>query len=189
MRAIIPVLALALCAPMMGAQEPPRWKPELRPFIGTSMPTGGLRDVIGDQSIYGLAGAGELRPWLTVVGTFAWGPGTTHYPVTESGMDVLRYDMGLEVNTSQPIWLGLDLHAFWGIGAGARTYLYDDASLGDRTGPAGYLNTGVDMQKGRIGARLEARGNLFRYRSPLAGEYSATLHTLDLTLGFAYHLR
>lgn len=189
MRVIVPVLALALCATAASAGAQQQWKPELRPFVGTSIPTGELRDVIGSEALFGAQLAAELRPWLHVLGTFGWAPAETRYVVADKNLDVFQYDVGAEVNSSQPFWFGTQMHPFWGAGVGARTYLYDSNALKDRACLSGYVSTGIEVQANRTAARIEARDNVFCYRSPVAGEKSATRNDLNFSLGLAYHFR
>jgi hypothetical protein len=189
MRATIPILALALGVSAASLPAQSAWKPELRPFVGTSIPTGGLRDVIGTETLFGVQGAAELRPWVHVVGTFSVAPSQTRHVATGRKVNVLKYDTGVEFDNSQPFVRGWQFHAFWGAGAGARTYLYDSAALKDRTCFSGYGSTGIELQAGRTALRAEARDNVFCYRSPIAGAKSGTRNDLDLSLGLAYHFR
>ena len=189
MKRIVPCLALALTASATSLPAQVTWKPELRPFVGTSIPTGGLRDVIGSETLYGAAVAAELRPWLHVLGTLGWAPGETRYVVSDRGLNVFQYDVGVELNASQPFTGAWQLHPFWGAGAGARTYRYDAGALKDRTCVSGYGSTGVELQSGRTALRAEARGNVFCYRSPAGDAQSATRGDLNFMLGLAYHFR
>jgi hypothetical protein len=191
MRVIVPILALALStlAATAEAQQQRQWKPEIRPFIGTVIPTGQLRDVIGSETQYGLQVAGEMRPWLHLVGTAGWTPAVTRHPASDATLRVLQYDVGAEVNLSQP-WEGAwKFHPFWGAGAGARTYLYQARELQDRTCLSGYLSTGIELQNGPVGLRAEGRDNVFCYRSPVPGEGSGTRNDLAFSLSVALHFR
>jgi hypothetical protein len=193
MRVTIPILALALStalAPAHGQQSSTaRWTPELRPFVGTIIPAGQLRDVIGSETQFGLQVAGELRPWLHVLGTASWTPATTRYVASDRTLRVLQYDVGAEVNGRQELGGPWDFLPFWGAGLGARTYLYDAGELNDRTCFAGYVSTGFEVQNGPVGLRTEGRANAFCYRSPVAGEASGTRADLGLTFGLVYHFR
>lgn len=189
MKRIVPILALALTASATTLPAQATWKPELRPFVGTSIPTGGMRDVIGSETLYGAAVAAEVRPWLHVLGTLGWAPGETRYVVSDRGLNVVQYDVGFELNASQPFTAGWQLHPFWGAGAGGRTYLYDSDALNDRTCVSGYGSTGVELQTGRVALRGEARGNVFCYRAPVGSARNGTRTDLDFVLGFAYHFR
>lgn len=189
MRATISVLALALGASAASLPAQATWKPELRPFVGTSIPTGRLRDVIGAETLFGVEGAAEVRPWMHLVGTVSWAPAETRHVLTNRKVNVLKYDAGVELNNSQPFAGGWQFHAFWGAGAGARTYLYESAALKDRTCVNGYASTGIELQAGRTALRAEARGNVFCYRAPIAGTKTGTRNDLDFSLGLAYHFR
>jgi hypothetical protein len=189
MRATVRMLALALVASASTLQAQASWKPELRPFVGTSIPTGGLRDAIGSEALFGMQAAAEITPWLHVLGTFGWAPSETRYVVSDKGLDVFQYDVGVEVNSSQPFVGGWQVHPFWGLGAGARTYRYDSNALADRTCTSGYVSTGLELQAGRTALRAEARDNVLCYKSPLVGVGSGTRNDLNFSLGLAYHFR
>ena len=78
---------------------------------------------------------------------------------------------------------------FIGVGGGARTYLYSGTGLMDRTCVAGYAGLGAEFKVGIAAFRMEARDNLFCYRSPIAGVPSKTRNEIGLSAGLAYHLR
>ena len=63
------------------------------------------------------------------------------------------------------------------------------AALADRSCVSGYGSTGIEFQAGRTAARIEARDNVFCYRSPLAGVKSATRNDVNFSFGLAYHFR
>jgi hypothetical protein len=81
------------------------------------------------------------------------------------------------------------MRPFVGVGGGARTYLYQGTGLSDRTCTAGYAALGTEFQLGATALRLEARNNLFCYKSPFAGLSSVTRNDVSLSLGLAYHIR
>ena len=95
MRYRIPLLAIALAALATGARaqdddRPAAWKPELRPFIGTSIPTGAQRDAIASDILFGLQMAAELRPTFHLVGTFGWNLARTKLAVLHDDVQVLQ---------------------------------------------------------------------------------------------------
>ena len=53
----------------------------------------------------------------------------------------------------------------------------------------GYGALGTEFQVGRSAIRLEARDNVFCYKSPVAGVDSKTRTDIALALGLAYHFR
>lgn len=169
-----------------GAQQP-RWIPELRPFVGTVVPTGGLRDDIGSETMYGAEVAAELQWWLHAVGTFTVAPARTRVLVADRGLRVYQYDAGAEVQARQDTDFGLTLHPFWGAGLGARTYSYASSELEDRTCLSGYLSTGMELRAAGTGVRIEGRDNVFCYRSPLPGSRSGTRNDVSLALGLVIH--
>ena len=77
-RTIIVVGALVAGAMTLPAQSfmP---KPEIRPFVGASIPTGTQRDFFEDAALMGLQGALEFKPTFHVLGTFSWVPSHNKY--------------------------------------------------------------------------------------------------------------
>jgi hypothetical protein len=124
-----------------------------------------------------------------VLGSFAWAPAQNKYQVSDAGVNLLQYDAGIELAVTQPIAAGWQVKPFAGIGGGARTYLFHDVGLSNKTCAAAYGSVGTEFQLGATAMRLEARDNVFCYKSPIAGVESKTRNDINLSLGVAYHLR
>lgn len=186
------VTRLVIAAAVLGATALPaqtrQATPELRPFVGVSIPTGAQRDLYGDAPLVGLGGAYQLRPNLHLVGTFAWVPGQTEYAVADDNVNIFQYDVGVELSVERALgsWM---VRPFLGLGGGARTYAFGSALLDDKTCAAGYGTLGSEFMLGAAALRIEARDNLFCYRSPIEGEESHTRNDLGLSLGLSYHFR
>jgi hypothetical protein len=181
------IASLVLGATALPAQAR-RVTPELRPFVGVSIPTGAQRDLFGEAPLLGLGGAVQLRPNLHLVGTFAWVPGQTEYAVTEDNVNIFQYDVGVELSVERAMgsWM---FRPFLGLGGGARTYAFKSALLDNKTCAAGYAALGSEFMLGATAVRLEARDNLFCYRSPIEGEESRTRNDIGVSLGLSYHFR
>ena len=194
MRATLIALALAasLAATRAQAQDELEtgkgWRPELRPFIGLSIPTGAQRHEVMGDALIGLQAGAELRPTFHVVGTLSWTMTETKRPVRE-GADVLQYDAGVELGHVNPLNAGFELRQFAGVGAGARTYLYRGGTLRDYTCAAGYGALGAELQLAESSVRLETRGNAFCYRAADGTGSSHTRVDLGFVVGYAYHFR
>lgn len=173
------------------AQEPgdARWKPELRPFLGATIPTGAMRDAITTDLLFGLQGAAELRPTLHLVGSIGITTALTKHVPSDRDVTVLQYDAGVEFSRLGPRVRGWRVHPFVGIGGGARSYLYAAKALADHTCAVGYAAAGSEFQVGTMGLRAELRDNVFCYRSPIRGVASSTRNDLGFALGFTYHFR
>jgi hypothetical protein len=192
MRYTIPILALALsAATSVQAQEATRssWRPELRPFIGASIPTGAQRDAINSDILFGLQAAAELRPTFHAVGSFGFTAAETKHPTPNRDVAVLQYDVGVEFSRVAPLTPDWQFRPFLGLGGGARTYLYAADALKDRTCGLAYGTVGTEFQIGRSALRAELRDNVFCYRAPIVGVKSRTRNDLGLAFGFAYHFR
>ena len=167
------------------------WTPalELRPFGGAYVPTGTQRDYFKDASLLGLQGAIELKPSFHVVGSFSWVDGKSKYNLGKANVDIFQYDAGVELAAVKVLDRGWELKPFIGLGAGARTYQFSSDQLSNKTCSLAYGALGSELQIARIALHLEARDNVFCYRSPIVGQKSKTRNDLGLSLGMAYHIR
>lgn len=164
-------------------------RPEIRPFVGMYVPTGTQRDLFDDAAMYGIQAALELRPSFHLLGTFGYVPGQTKYTTLKNDVQILQYDVGFEFDLVRPLgdtWL---FKPFAGLGAGARTYLYDNDALKNRTCAAGYGALGMEFEINRAAIRLEGRDNVFCFRSALPNIKSKTRNDVGFALGLAYHFR
>jgi hypothetical protein len=162
---------------------------ELRPFGGASIPTGTQRDLFKDAALFGLSGAVELTPTFHLLGSFSWADAKNKYAVSNTNVDIFQYDAGMELGLVQSLGAGWDLKPFIGAGAGARTYRFSSDQLSNKTCALAYGAAGSEFQITNIALRLEARDNVFCYRSPVVGEKSKTRNDLGLSFGIAYHIR
>jgi hypothetical protein len=180
-------LATATVAVSASAQEP-AVRPELRPFVGMYIPTGAQRDLFDDAAMFGLQGALEVKPAFHLLGAFAWTPGQSKY---QAGNDVqiLQYDVGMEFNLIRELGDSWLFKPFIGFGGGARSYLYEAGVLNDQTFAVGYGTLGMEFQLARTAIRLESRGNIFNFESPIPGIDNKTRKDVGLTLGLAYHFK
>jgi hypothetical protein len=161
------------------------WRgPEIRPWVGELIPVGAQRDDFQETPMFGLQAAVSFTPSLQVVGSFGWAPGTDKLGVADNGVNVLDYNLGLELSPLQG-----GLRPFVGVGAGARTFLYGPATLMSQTCEAGYGAAGIELQVARTAFRVEGRGHAFCFRSPTTGTGSVNRNDIGVSFGVAYHLR
>ena len=181
------ILAVALCASaaVLPAQTPAL---ELRPFGGASIPTGTQRDYFKDAAMFGLQGAIELKPALHMIGSFSWVDGKNKYSVSNINVDIFQYDVGAELGLVTSLGMGWEMKPFLGLGAGARTYRFSADQLSNKTCTLAYGSAGSEFQIQKFALRLEARENVFCYRSPIVGQKSKTRNDLGLNFGIAYHV-
>ena len=185
---LVSLVVLAATSTMSAAQESVK-RPEIRPFMGVSIPTGPQRDYFGNAAMFGLQAALEMKPSFHLLGTFGYVPGEAKYAGAQDGVQIFQYDLGFELNMVRELgdtWL---FKPFFGLGAGARSYLYDDDALANQTCASGYAALGTEFELHRTSIRLEARDNLFCYRSPLPNVKSQTRNDVGLSAGIAYHFR
>ena len=162
---------------------------ELRSFVGGSFGLGQQRRLYDDSWAVGVQAALELRPSVHLVGTVGWVLSSDNYGFSSDVANVFQYDLGVELGFRRPLrgdWL---IKPFLGAGAGARTYFYEAAELANRTCLAAYGGTGMEFQLRRTAWRIEARENVFCYRSPATDNTQSTRNDVTVSLGIAYHLR
>lgn len=185
----VAVAALCLATAALSAQTNPGVKPEIRPFAGAIVPTGELRNLFLDAPMFGVSTAVEVKPTVHVLATFAWVPAQDKYGQAQNNVNIFQYTVGAELGFVRPLAGRWELRPFAGLGLGARTYAFQGVGLKDRTCVAGYGALGTEFQIARTALRLEARDNVFCYRSPISGVSSKTRNDIGLSLGVAYHLR
>ena len=187
-KGLLLAVALSAAATALPAQT---WSPalELRPFAGASIPTGTQRDFFKDAALFGLSGAIEMKPTFHVLGSFSWTDGKNKYNVSNLNVDIFSYDAGFELGAIQALTAGWEMKPFFGLGAGARSYRFSSDQLSNKTCALGYGALGSEFQISNLALRLEARENVFCYRSPVIGEKSKTRTDLGLSFGIAYHVR
>ncbi len=161
---------------------------EVRPFAGAAIPVGDQSDLFDAGLLLGVQGAVWWSPRLRIVGTFAWSPATSRYDVSEDGVDLFLYDAGVEYRLADQVG-GWRVSPFVGAGIGGRTYIYDSDQLGNGMCLSGYGAVGTQLQFGRTGARVEARGNVFCYESPFQENASATRADIGLLAALTYRFR
>ena len=182
------LVALAVMVTAAPAQETVM-RPEIRPFVGMYVPTGTQRDLFDDAAMYGVQAALELRPSFHLLGTLGYVPGQTKYTTFKNDVQIIQYDVGFELNMVRPLgetWL---FKPFAGLGAGARTYEYDNATLKNRTCAAGYGALGMEFEFNRAAIRFEGRDNVYCFRSAIPDIKSKTRNDVGFSLGLAYHFK
>lgn len=187
-RSTMVVAALLLGATTLPAQTT-KIKPEIRPFAGALIPVGDQRDLFLDAPMAGVSAAVEVKPSFHVLATFGWVAAQNKYPVAQDNVNIFQYNVGAELGFVTPLGGRWELRPFAGLGVGGRTYAFQGISLEDKTSFAGYGALGTEFQIARTALRLEARHNVFRYRSPVPGVPARTRSDIGLSLGIAYHLR
>ena len=180
-------LAMLFLASTAAAQEQ-RSTVEIRPFAGVYAPLGAQHDMFHNAPLFGLQGALEIRPNFHLVGELSWVPATLRIESTNDNAYVFSQALGIELDLVRELSSGWVLKPFIGAGGGIRNFLYRADEFKSRGGPAGYAALGTEMQVGSIALRLEGRGHVFRYRSPVKGSDTVVRRDLTVQMGVAYHL-
>lgn len=181
------IVALAGAGTTLEAQSP-RTAVELRTFAGASIPIGTQRNFFRTAPVFGVSPAYQVTPGLHVLATLAWIPEQSRYAVANRGVNLYQYDLGVELGIERALSRTVSVRPFTGFGGGGRTYAYKSPGLVDRTCGAGYATLGVELRTGQAAVRLEGRGNLYCFRSPIEGEPATTRNDLFIALGLGYHM-
>lgn len=187
-RPVVLALALLALASTATAQVSPTRYLEIRPNGGAIIPAGSQADVFKSAAILGVQAAWEVQEQFHFVGSFSWSPGTGKFVAPLLGVDVFQYDAGVELGKVVPLSGRWELKPFAGIGAGARTFSYEDASMDGTTAFSAYGALGTEVQYRPVAFRLEARGYSYSFQlRPI--DASKNAYDFGLSFGIAYHMR
>jgi hypothetical protein len=163
--------------------------PEVRTFAGAYVPTGDMRDVLKDGPMVGAQLGVEVVQHFHVVGSVGWSFTSDRVAAIEEDIHIAQYDLGFELFESFDVSEAWMLRPFVGLGAGGRSYDYNDLDRSAETDFAGYLALGTEFQIHRMALRVEGRDYLSRFEG-LDGTLDAkTRNDLFVSAGFAYHLK
>jgi hypothetical protein len=161
----------------------------VRPLVGVNVPFGAQRDAAGNSRILGLQAALGVTPTLGIVAGASWAFAEHRFAATDDRLDMLQYNVGLELGRSIGLgnyWL---LRPFAVAGAGLRSYMYEDASLDNQSCLEGYGGGGLELVLDRIRLRTEVRGHVFCYKAPVNAGTSETRGDANILFALAYHFR
>lgn len=172
--------ALTLAAAPAAAQT---GRVEIRPVVGAYVPAGAQADQLEPSvAVGGQLSYGWLRN-LAVVGTVWYAP-TERDGDGEDGVDVLSYDLGVELFADRPV-LG-PLRPFVGGGVGGRSFSFEDDAVDGETNLAGYVSAGTNVDLApRVSLRAEGRGYLSDSKG-LTGDDGESRGDFLFTLGLGY---
>lgn len=162
---------------------------EIRSFAGAYLPMGAQRDDFKSTVTIGSQLAAEITDHFHLVGTLAVTDGRNRFTnFNDNRTYIWDYGLGGEVNglhRTDGEWL---VHPFLGFGLGARTYAYSATNVGTYTCAASYGSAGLELQRGVIGARIDARDYVTCFKSPIHSR-NETRNDVSATLGLVYHIR
>jgi hypothetical protein len=183
------VAASIIMGSSMQAQRVLGINPEVRPFLGVYLPEGEIKAESRSGVMLGLQGALELSSHFHVLGSFSWTFGHSRVQELDHSQSFLwQYDAGFEMNLLKRRgghWL---FRPFAGLGAGARIYDYRASNAGRSDCTASYATIGTELQRASVAWRLEGRGYLACYVSPITGQ-KHTGNDFAILFGTAMHVQ
>ena len=184
------IAAAALFAAVSSAPAPAQSsvRLEIRPFAGMFVPTGTQRDDFKKAAMLGFQSALEVSSYMHFLASVGWTDGRSKIgALTNDVAHIWQYDLGAEFNGVRELSYSMLFRPFIGVGAGARKYDYDAVGVGTRTCSAGYAALGSELQRKSFALRLESRGYVSCFKSPLSGEQRYR-NDMSFAFGLAYHV-
>jgi len=185
---LVALAALLTVASGATAQNASSIRLELRPFAGRYVPAGSQADDFKSAAAYGLQSALELSSSVHVLASVGWTDGRTKIAALSDDVAYLwQYDVGAEFNGVAELGYSWLFRPFVGVGAGARTYDYQALGAKANTCTAGYGALGTEFQRKMFAFRLESRGYVTCFKSPLMAQKKNRSDML-FSFGLAYHV-
>lgn len=156
-------------------------------LLGGFVPTGAQRRALGPAALIGAQLAVGLRPQLAVVGGVAIAQTRDRSAPTSTDVDLVQFDVGVEVGGGAAQSARRGIAPFGGIGIGGRRYDHRADGVATQTVLAGYLAAGAELTLWRTGLRIEARDYLSGGHGRAGG--ASVRNDLALLAGLAYHFR
>lgn len=182
------IAALVVVTSSALGQDPDRIRPEFRPYVGMYVPTGNHRSDFTSATTVGMQGAVELSRNAHVLATVGWAHGHSKFSgFSEELTYIWNYDIGAELNAFYELDPTLFVRPFVGLGAGARTYDYKESRTTSSTCATGYGSLGSEVQGKMLAFRLETRGYLSCFESPITGK-KQTRDDVVFSMGLALHI-
>jgi hypothetical protein len=163
--------------------------PEVRTFAGAYIPTGNMRDVLKEGPMVGAQLGVEIVQQVHAVASVGWSFTTDRALAVDEDLHIAQYDVGLEVFETFDMSEAWMLRPFLGLGAGGRSYHYNDLDRSAETDFAGYLALGTEFQIHRMALRVEGRDYLSRFEGLDGTRDAETRNDLFVSAGIAYHLK
>jgi hypothetical protein len=163
-RACVAATAFMALGSRAGAQQLESAMIELQPFAGAIIGTGGQADVLKNSVIVGAQLSYIFMPHFAAVGSVGWSRSQDTRDVTQPKLDLYQFDLGLEWRwKNMTASSALATQPYAALGGGSRTYsLRDVPNTSAQTNAIFYTAVGLDVypSNGRVGLRLQARGNM-----------------------------
>ena len=190
MRAVCCVSALLLigsAAVACAADSPETGPTSIRPLVGAYLPTGVQRRELSSSVTTGVQLGYDLPIPLRLVGSVAWTPSHDR-DFSDHRTNLYQYDAGLEMarRSTGMLW---NLSPFVGAGLGARSYRLRGSSVGSAQNDFdGYGAVGGEVDRNRLGARIEVRDYVSRFKGIEGQEPSSTRNDVMLAGAITFHL-
>lgn len=159
----------------------------LSPFVGAYIPTGDQHKELSTSVLTGAQLGYDLSIPIRVVGSVGWTPSHDRN-LSDTRSSIFQYDAGFEVSRRSMGDEPWRMSPFVGLGLGARTYQLKRFTSSDQTDFAGYGSVGGELSRSRVGARVELRDYLSRFKGIEGQSLSPTRNDLTLMGAVTFHL-
>ena len=157
----------------------------IRPFVGAFLPTGKQKDDLKSSILTGVQVGYPFASSARLVGTFAWAPSKAT-TLSDAKTNVYQYDVGAEL--AGQVGSGVKLLPFVGVGVGARTYSLENSTTNSQTDVDGFASLGGELTATKLGARIEARDYVSRFKGVDGLQDTSTRNDVMLTGALTFHL-
>jgi len=164
-------IGLALVAlTRVSAQDSDVSRPELQLSIGAFLPRGNMARDLRTAATVGAHARLELMDFARGIVSVGWTPtSATFLSGSNDEVHIWHYDAGIELISSREIGGGATWRPLAGGGLGGRSYDYRARGRETVTCATVYAALGSELQVGGIVYRLEGRGYLSGFPSPVTG--------------------
>src|SRR5256885_2283420 len=162
---------------------------EVRPFAGMFVPSGTQSLDFKTASTFGFAAALELNENAHILTSAGLTNGHSKIGalMTSDQTRMWQFDVGAEFNALNELGSKYLWKPFVGVGAGVRSFSFEEPGVASSSCAAGYASVGSELQRNAVAVRLEGRSYVSCFKNPLNSE-TTFRSDFSFMFGFAYHI-
>ena len=158
----------------------------IRPLVGAYIPSGAQHRELSSSVVTGSEVAYALNAPIRLVGAVTWTP-SRERSFSNARSSIIQYDAGAELIPRRSADTPWQLSPFLGAGLGGRSYRLRSGTTPSQSDFAGYGALGAELERGGVGARIEVRDYVSRFKL-LPGTGTTTRDDLMLTAALSIHV-